>query len=158
MENNKTRIRGIVKVLVLLIFLFQVRSAMAVELLVNAKSHWQDTWDMNKVASLSKEEKQTYDARAQIGDIIVVRPDGWQWGKEEGLPNYIVVKIPSISFEVAQKYEDVLKDETGKILKKRKYRIPQIVVNGWKLAGKSVTTIDLAEKAIFISTLIEKTQ
>lgn len=152
---NKNRFWTII---VFSIFLFFTKPASAVELLVQAKPNWQDDWDTVKVKSLSVTEKQTYDARAQIGDIIVVRPDGWKWGKEECLPNYIVVKIPDISFEVAQKYEDVLKDEAGNILKKRKYRIPQPVVNGWKLAGKDVVTVDSADKAAFISNLIEKTQ
>lgn len=143
---------------VIFVFLFFIKPASAVELLVQAKPNWQDDWDTVKVKSLSVAEKQTYDARAQIGDIIVVRPDGWKWGKEECLPNYIVVKIPGISFEATQKYEDVLKDEAGNILKKRKYRIPQSVVNGWRLAGKDVVTIDSADKATFISNLIEKTQ
>lgn len=155
---NKKRFFMILTLFFLLIFLAFAKPASAAELLVQAKPNWQDDWDTVKVRNLAVKEKQTYDARAQVGDIIVVRPDGWTWGKEECLPNYVVVKIPGISYEDAQRYEDVLKDEAGNILKKRKYRIPLLVVNGWKLAGKDVVTVDLADKSSFISSLVEKTQ
>jgi hypothetical protein len=27
------------------------------------------------------------------GDVVVVRPDGWKWGREECLPRFVVVKV-----------------------------------------------------------------
>ena len=42
------------------------------------------------------------------GDVIVVRPDGWEWGKEECLPRYIVVKLPGVKEVDAKKYEEQL--------------------------------------------------
>ena len=63
------------------------------ELLVKAKPHWKDSWNQTKINSLSENEKRHYNARSQIGDIIVVKQDGWNWGKEERLPNFIVIKI-----------------------------------------------------------------
>jgi len=34
-----------------------------------------------------------YDARVRKGDIVVIRPDGWQWGSSECLPTFHVVKV-----------------------------------------------------------------
>lgn len=38
------------------------------------------------------------------GDIVVIMPDGHSWGAMEGLPNFVVVKIPGVSHTAAQKY------------------------------------------------------
>ena len=46
------------------------------------------------------------DDAGRRGDIIVVRPDGWQWGREECPPIYQVVKVDNISEKDAKKYED----------------------------------------------------
>lgn len=46
------------------------------ELLIKAQEPWQIT-----------------DKGSRKGDVIVVRTDGWQWGNEECLPNFIVVKV-----------------------------------------------------------------
>ena len=44
----------------------------------------------------------------EVGDIVVVRPDGWKWGNKECPPDYIIVKLPSMSFEDAKEYEKKL--------------------------------------------------
>jgi hypothetical protein len=44
-----------------------------------------------------------YDSRTQVGDVIVVRPDGWEWGTRECLPEYVVIKLPGVSEEDAKK-------------------------------------------------------
>jgi hypothetical protein len=38
------------------------------------------------------------------GDIVVIMPDGHEWGKEERLPKFMVVKIPGMSVAEARKY------------------------------------------------------
>ena len=42
----------------------------------------------------------------QRGDPVGVFPDEHTWGKEEGLPLFIIVKIPGISVDKVQKYVD----------------------------------------------------
>jgi hypothetical protein len=101
------------------------------ELLVQAKKHWMDDMTQEQIDALDEGKKKSRNARIEIGDIVVVRPDGWNWGKEERLPNYIVVKIPELSIEEAGKYENPLfsePDENGisHILKKRKWQVPGI--------------------------------
>jgi len=83
------------------------------ELLVRAKAHWMDDLTQKDVDKMSVEEKQSYEARSQIGDIVVVRPDGWPWGKCECLPDFIVVKVPDLAIEDAQKYEESLMDNSN---------------------------------------------
>ncbi len=38
------------------------------------------------------------------GDIVLVMPDGHEWGKEERLPKFVVVKISGLSVEAVKKY------------------------------------------------------
>lgn len=43
------------------------------------------------------------------GDVVVIMPDGWQWGALELLPpaqggKFVVVKLPGVDAERAQKY------------------------------------------------------
>ena len=58
------------------------------------------------------------------GDVIVVRPDGWEWGKEECLPRFVVVKVPGS--EKDNKYleapimEEMKDKQTDKISSKMK--------------------------------------
>jgi len=130
------------------------------ELLVRAKPHWQDEWDATKVASLTLQELRSYNARSQIGDIIVVRPDGWLWGREECLPNYVVIKIPDLKIEDAKKYEESLQDTTDKeksiLLKVRKYQIPKTIIDNAKRISQSFVNVEKLQTTIFISNIIEK--
>ena len=61
------------------------------------------------------------------GDIVVAMPDGHQWGKAEGLPKFVVVKIPGVSVEAAKKYIESHTDDSDPAnvvtLIRRKYRI-----------------------------------
>jgi hypothetical protein len=60
------------------------------------------------------------------GDVVVVMPDGWPWGRLEGPPKFVIVKIPGMSVEAAQKYIDSEKDisipENPRTLTRRKYK------------------------------------
>ena len=96
------------------------------ELLIQAKPHWKDEFTQKQVDKMSVNDKRIYEARSQVGDVIAVRPDGWEWGKEEGLPNYIVVKVPDIKYEDAKKYEEPFINEDNPddvyLKRKRKHR------------------------------------
>jgi len=152
--------RQIILNLILILF---CTSAHAVEVLIKANPHWMDEWKASKVNSLSTGERQSYEARAQLGDIIVIRPDGWVWGGEECLPRFIVVKLPGVTMEAAKLWEESLYDRTDPehpiMLKVRKYAVPQPYVNQIVGAGTSVVTINLsAEKTAFLNSIVEKTQ
>jgi hypothetical protein len=105
-----------------------------------------DKLSQEEVDKMTKEERQSYDARSQIGDIIVVRPDGWVWGREECLPNFIVVKVPDMTLEEAKKYEEslskteIIDDKpVTTLLKVRKYQIPLADVDDAKTKNGILT-------------------
>ena len=72
------------------------------ELLIQAKPHWMDNFTQAQIDALDDGAKVSRNARIQLGDIVVIRPNGWEWGREETLPNYYIVKAPNISVEEAQ--------------------------------------------------------
>lgn len=61
------------------------------------------------------------------GDVVVVMPDGHEWGKEECFPKFVVVKIPGLSVEAGKKYTESdydLSDPKGeRVLTRRKYKL-----------------------------------
>jgi uncharacterized protein YlzI (FlbEa/FlbD family) len=64
------------------------------ELLIKAKEPWQIT-----------------DSGSRKGDIILVRPDGWKWGKCECLPDFIVVTVEGKANDLKD-YESSLTEQT----------------------------------------------
>ena len=133
------------------------------EILIRAKSHWMDDFSQAQIDAMSVEERQARDSRIQIGDIVVVRPNGWTWGKEECLPTFIVVKLPDVTVEAVKAWEEALMDNTDPehpvLLKRRKHRVPTNYMNTAIANGKSVITIDLpAGKTAFINNIVTKTE
>lgn len=105
--------------------------------------------------------------RCRLGDIVVIRPDGWSWGREECLPRFLVVKITNLSYEDAKHFEESLMlddgvDEHGnqkmKMAKVRKWQVPSAYMSKALSDGNSVIEITLTNKQLaFIQKLIEKT-
>lgn len=142
-------------------------TAHGAELLVKAKPHWMDDLKQSDIDKMSEGDKQSYEARSQIGDVIVVKPDGWNWGKEECLPNFIVIKIPDLKYEDAKNYEQSLTEEyvdpetqmiETRMLKCRKYQIPTAVIDDAKQSVSTTVSISKEQKDTFISNVIEKTK
>ena len=46
------------------------------EILIQARGHWQDDWDQAKKNSLNDGELKSHNSRIQLGDIVVIKPDG----------------------------------------------------------------------------------
>jgi len=103
------------------------------ELLIQAKGHWMDDFTQEQIDALDDSKKASRNARIQLGDIVVIKPNGWVWGREETLPNYYIIKVPNISVEEAEYATQSLMDNTDPekpvMLKKRKYQIPQQIIN-----------------------------
>lgn len=62
------------------------------------------------------------------GMVVVVMPDGHEWGREEGPPKFVVAKLPGVSVEKTRKYMDELKEtdaKTGepKTVRRRRWQI-----------------------------------
>jgi len=127
------------------------------ELLVKAKDHWMDSLKQEDIDKLSDHQKEAYEARTRKGDIIVVRPDGWKWGKEECPPNFVVIKLPEVKYEDAKKYEDSLMEENEsgepKTLKTRQYAVDVDTVNSCILEAKGQKELS---KTVFDTKLTQK--
>jgi len=59
------------------------------------------------------------------GYPVVVMPDGHPWGNEERLPLFVVIKLPGVSVETAQKYIEPWEDALtpGQTYCRRKWKI-----------------------------------
>lgn len=81
------------------------------------------------------------------GDIVDIRPNGFAWGKEEGLPKFVVVQVSDVSVAAAKKYMDPERDTNGFMTRRRIYRVlVDSVPNAVKIAlrdtGRYETTWD----------------
>lgn len=59
------------------------------------------------------------------GDVVVVMPDRHEWGAAEGLPTFVVVKIPGLDVEKAKAFlepETEIDQETGERVTTRRRR------------------------------------
>ena len=134
------------------------------ELLIQAKGHWMDNFTQGQIDALDDGQKKSRNARIQLGDIVVVRPDGWVWGREECLPNYLVVKLPQLTVEQVEHFTQSLMGEPDAqgnrpTLKKRKYKIPSQWVTPYITAGTSVIEVKLTnQQQALINNVIEKTE
>jgi len=132
------------------------------EILIQARGHWQDDWDQAKKNSLNDGELKSHNSRIQLGDIVVIKPDGWVWGKEENLPRYIVIKAPGVAVEDISHLTESLMDTTDPdpekhfVKNKRKYQIP----NGWLNThlDQDVVVLSGAEIALVMDNIVEKTE
>ena len=135
----------------MLIFFLLVSNVEAAELLIKAKPHWKDEFSVYEVNKMDTPTRQQYENRTQVGDIVVVKPNGSAWGKEEKLPNYIVVKVPDLTVKEALKYQEPLPVITGTrpdglpefyLKRQRKYTIDKTIVNQAKLSNLSVVQMN----------------
>jgi hypothetical protein len=130
------------KVLMLTMLILLIpRILFAVEFLIKVKPSWMEA--LSDQERIQKGIVEEYNRRGVVGDIIVVRPGGWKWGKEECLPNFIIIKIPDMTMQEGKKYEDRLTEEVqGEIIikKKRKYQISESLVTIVKTMGGILQT------------------
>ena len=96
------------------------------------------------------------ESRSRKGDVIVVRPDGWKWGKEECPPQFVVVKLKGVDVKDVKHYEHPLmsNDEEPVMLKRRQYAIDTAIVDtcaielgGAKEITKEVFDTKLTDKS-----------
>lgn len=110
------------------------------EFLIKAQEPW------------NNDDPEAPDSRARLGDIVVVRPDGWPWGREECLPRFVVVKVPTLSVESGEVFVQRLEDASHQVmLKYRRYQLSTADVATAIAAGGVVTL-----PATFVNKLIDK--
>lgn len=49
------------------------------------------------------------------GDVVCVQPDGHKWGSKEGLPDFVVVKLPGVP---AEQLQDLMEPDESELLDK----------------------------------------
>lgn len=130
------------------------------ELLVKAKKHWMDDLTFADLKELEPDQVNDYHARTQIGDVIVIKPDGWKWGKEECLPNFLIVKMPGVDVKEVEylisSLFDVSVPDKPRLMKRRRYRIPDTFVSDKILDNK--TSVFEVKSTLEKNTLISSVQ
>jgi hypothetical protein len=72
------------------------------ELLIKARNAQHDDPDTDRRGSYKR------------GDVVVVMPDGHQWGAKEGLPNFVKIKIPGLDHvAIAELASEQDEDDAG---------------------------------------------
>jgi hypothetical protein len=75
------------------------------------------------------------------GMPVTVRPDGWEWGKKEGLPLFWIVKLPRVTVEEAKELlleideEDALDPDDGAVIGRSLYARRKNVFNDENVAA-----------------------
>jgi hypothetical protein len=139
----------------------------AAELLVLASGLPADKLTTEEVNTLSAKQKEIYNARLRIGDIICVKPDGWQWGTSECLPTFIVIKLPGVAVETVKHLErpltQIAVNIDGRTIKKniknKNFQIPENWIKNYVDLSQSVVTIKATpQQNTFMNNILEKTQ
>ena len=128
------------------------------EFLIKAKDHWMDSVPKDVRDKWPKDMVDKYNRRCVKGDVIIVKPDGWKWGKREdpkrmaefypGVePDYVVVKAPGLPVENAEEFivpqTEMKIDLDGKtveeVVKRRKYNYLVADIEAAKLTNEPIT-------------------
>lgn len=85
------------------------------------------------------------------GDIVVVMKDGHEWGKEERLPKFVVVKIPGLDVAKAKHLTDPYYTDTGLVDLNGEAILKLTARRKWKVLVDTVPTAiskELTDKGI----------
>lgn len=135
------------------------------ELLVRAEDHWMDSLTSEQVEAMDDRRKENYEARFQKGDVVCVKPDGHQWGKKEGLPKFIVVKVPNMTVEEAAVYleedtdiddSDTERGDRHVVTRMRKRKLPVTEVERIKSLPEGREELQESKKTEFLSKIETK--
>lgn len=111
----------------ILLILFMAASVNSAEILIRAKTHWLESADTTGWTQEQYDEKERV---TQKGSPIVAMPDDHTWGSAEGLPDYIIVKLPDLQKSQVIQYVQSLQDTVlNRQIKQRKFRIPEVLVD-----------------------------
>jgi len=145
----------------LLLILFLASTCQGAEFLVKAEPNWMESRDRSK---WSADRIASYERCPRKGDIIVVKPNGWKWGKKEGLPKFIIVKVPDMTVKEAEAYLDQVDVQEGlqddgekNIVTKKicKYNFTGLMVDNTKsLGGKISVNKTSAQSVIQTKTVL----
>lgn len=100
-----------------------------------------ESLNQGEINKLSPGDRAEYDARFKIGDIIAMRDNGWPWTVNEGLPDFVRIKITNIVVADVADYADrVVVGET--MTRRRKYQVnPALIQSIIDAGGNGVLEI-----------------
>ena len=137
------------------------------EFLIKAKNNW-----MLEAESIGPDDdpilRKDWDAETikkmerggRVGNPIVVKPDGWKWGKRECPPDFVVVKVLDMTVEEGEEYLGAAYDYTAKptqegiypIAYRKKYVFDNTDIDVAKLTNSTITVT----KTVFQNKLTER--
>jgi len=94
-----------------------------------------------------------YEKSYKKGDIVVVFPDGHKWGKEEGPPKFVIVKVPGMSVKEGRKYMATYRINK-EIIKRRRFCISKDFFDMILKQGETVSV----DKTNFFKKIEDKAQ
>jgi len=118
------------------------------EFLIYNKDHWMDALNQEQLDGYVEKYPKfmdKYNARTQRGDVIEVRPNGYWTGPKAHNYNksiFLLVTVPELKFEDAEKYGKPLTWES-KLIKKRKYNFSNVVD---KQIFNNISEVSITEK------------
>ena len=124
--------------------------ACGAELLVKAEPSWMESIPKEKWSKYGITQEE-YDHRWEVGDVVVVKPDNWKWGRFECPPRFVIIKVPQIDVESLKSLEEPLYFGEGKekkLLKKRKWRFSPLYIEKIKSVGTDTLTIEVLKEKI----------
>ena len=134
------------RLILLLIAIFFISSSVySAQLLIKAKPSWMENIPREKWKEYGITQEE-YNRRWEVGDVVVVRPDDWKWGRLECPPRFVVIKVP-INAKILKKLEEPLYFN-GKLLKRRKWRLSSVYIEKIRNIGMDTLTIEALKEKI----------
>lgn len=90
------------------------------------------------------------------GDVVVVMPDGHEWGNEERLPKFVVIKIPGLAIADVQHLCDPSRDAAGERTRRRRWNINQNGLPGPVRSALAADAIATATRAQVFAAIVDK--
>lgn len=117
------------------------------EFLVYAKVQWMEEVPQEVKDKWDDKMWDKYNRRLVKGNPIVVKPDGWKWGKEERPPIFVVVKVPDMTVEEGVKYLESAVDYTKEPdVETKEY--PMLYRKKWKFDVNDVESALISKESI----------
>ena len=109
-----------------------------------------------KAISVSNTDPEIDKGCYKIGDIVDIRPDGWSWGNEEGLPRFYIVKVTGLNADNVKELIDSQTDgdiENPKMIKRRLWAVDVATLPQWvsdSLTNTGAVTLTLQQARAII--------
>ena len=127
------------------------------EFLIYAKVQWMEGVSEKDREKWTSDQWAKYNRRLVKGNPIVVKPDGWKWGKEECPPSFVVLKIPDMTVEEGVKYLEKAVDYTKEPDAETK-EYPTLYRKKWKFDVSDVESALISKDPIVSTKTIVETK